>query len=117
MKLHTDRLDSFEVLAMLDKAGLSDEGVWADTCTPKGSRSRKRAFDVHLSATPGKDRFGKARRAPQTPNGARAATYDEWGLFIAQVFRLDPDAIFGPYKGRDHFNELTRFNYAERTTA
>jgi hypothetical protein len=39
---------------------------------------------------------------------AYAATYSEWGWFLAEVFRDDPQAICGPYKGLSDFNRKTR---------
>ena len=37
----------------------------------------------------------------------KAATWDEWGIFIAALFKFDPEAKIGWYKSYDHFIEFT----------
>ena len=36
-----------------------------------------------------------------------AATWTEWGIVIAALFEIDPDAEIGWYKGRDEFYRIT----------
>lgn len=40
-----------------------------------------------------------------------AATWDEWGWFLAYLFGQDPNAVCGWYKGRTDFNVKTDFRY------
>ncbi len=40
-------------------------------------------------------------------SGAKAATWDEWGIFIAALFDRDPSATIGIYKTPEQFVSLT----------
>lgn len=76
------------------------------TLSEHGSRSRERAFEVKLSgSSPYRQNFGTEQ----------AATWDEWGVFIARIFAKDSDAIAGHYKSADLFHEVTdgRFENGE----
>jgi hypothetical protein len=39
---------------------------------------------------------------------ARAASWDDYGWMIAHLFKIDPDAIIGQYKGRADFIRQVR---------
>lgn len=106
MKIHSDTLTESQLYTA--KRGLP---VYLETVCV-GSRSRNHGFLVRLSA----DRDDLHRRAANSGQygassntiGEVAATWDDWGVWIARLFLLDPNAIIGPYKGRNHF-------YAETT--
>jgi hypothetical protein len=74
----------------------------------KGSRSRDHAFEVHMTAEPGSDKHG-IKRCYATNSGnygkghGKAATYIEWGDWMVELFKIDPQAIIGPYEGREDF--------------
>ena len=117
MRFHSDHHHERTVLDALRVTGLHAEGVYFDTLSVHGSRSRARAFEIKLRADTGADRFGQTRRARNTGRyGADsydvAATYDEWGILIAELLRVDEDAVFGPYKGRDDFDTQTNYEFA-----
>jgi hypothetical protein len=38
----------------------------------------------------------------------KAATWDEWGVFIDALYTVDPAAQIGHYTGREHFRRTTR---------
>lgn len=95
--------------------GLSREGVYAEVYGPFNARKRGHRFVVKLSADPGHDRFGTKRRWSNSgswgaatpsngyvgePLGEKAATFDEWGVFIAELFKRDPGAIVGYYNSQ-----------------
>lgn len=42
-----------------------------------------------------------------------AASWTEWGWFLARVFERDPNARCGQYKGVEHFNRLTHDRFVE----
>lgn len=116
MRLHSDTLTRDEIDAALVNADLP--GVFIDVLSSHGSRSRARAFEVRLAAEPGKDRNGNVRRPRNSGSYGsdgrdpfKGATYDEWGYFIAELFERDPDAVFGPYNGRDDFHRKTNGDY------
>lgn len=116
MRLHTN-LPEGAVRGALRKAKADGRvaadvqfGDWAE----HGSRSHPRAFEIHLG-TADKDslpdgyrdqrghRLSVRRPSADVTTLRYGATYHEWGWFIAEVFRLDPDAVFGPYKGFGDF--------------
>ena len=39
--------------------------------------------------------------------GEKAATWDEWGVFIAFLYEIDPAARIGHYTGRENFRQVT----------
>lgn len=131
MKLHTS-LTSREVHDALDEAK-ADGKVTRDVefveYDQGGSYTHERRFDIQLGtwnkhSLPAdyRDQHGKrlaVRRYKNTgTTGASsgvfggdqvwAATYDEWGWFIAEVMYRDPKAVFGSYKGVEGFNERTK---------
>lgn len=46
---------------------------------------------------------------------SKAATWDEWGIFIDRLFTIDPEALIGHYTSRERFIESTRKEH-ERIT-
>lgn len=119
MKLHT-KLDSNEVIAALHRAKASgnvDRLVDFEVLEARGSRSRANGFEIRL-AWYGDKVKGDGRRWTNTgtsgadTNGFYAATYDEWGWFIHELFEADYDLIFGHYKSREEFDTMTRYKFA-----
>jgi len=92
MKIHSDTLTDQDIL---NAAPRSTHFVEFEEA---GSRSRKRAWNVRLS--------GSSKYSMQGVEG-KAATWDEWGIFIAALFKFDPEAKIGWYKSYDHFIEFT----------
>lgn len=120
MRIHTDLIyDNHIWRAVVEDTGLAAQGVWLDKCEEHGSRSRARAFDVALVASPrpGRMRRRNMQHIKQDPPDVVAATYDEWGFFIRALFERDPDAIIGAYKGVDDFHGQThgKFRFATPT--
>jgi hypothetical protein len=82
--------------------------VTFDRFVERGSRTHARAFNVTLT--------GESRRMP---NGGRsggyqygadndhAATWDQWGVFLAAIFDADPNAKMTYYKDADDFHWQT----------
>jgi len=130
MKLHTSLSES-EVYAALNEAHARGEVAWGvrfAVFTEARSNSHSRAFNIELGAADGDQRslvpgatnqYGKpqkyrrVRRDPDKGDGRFAATWDEWGYFIAAVYRRDPRAVFGSpgaawgYKSEDNFHKQT----------
>jgi hypothetical protein len=116
MIIYADHLDGPSIQEALTSTGLHRDGVYLELHGPLGSRKRQARFVVKLSADEGRDRFGTKRRwansgpwgaaAPSNgyvgePLGSKAATFDEWGVFIAALFERDPEAIVGVYDSPD----------------
>lgn len=65
-------------------------------------RKRKNCFNVRLSGS-GPTCMWHRRD--------KAATWDEWGHFLAAIFEQDEDAICGNYNGADDFHSQTKYKY------
>jgi hypothetical protein len=118
MRIHSDILTVNDFSRAISAAGLSGD-VWVDECSPRGSRKRQRAHEVRLAANPGRDIEGKSRRPHNDGKyGAerseiKAATYNEHGWWMAELYKLDPEMIIGNiYFDVNSFNERTRYEFA-----
>ena len=117
MRLHTT-LTGLAVRECLFRAQVRNgvaRDVGFEAITVHGSRSRDHAFEVQLGTWDKTSGPTKSRHFKNSGvNGAShvyAASYDEWGWFIARVFQADPTAIFGPYNGLEDFNVKTKNAY------
>lgn len=103
MKIHADKLTASDIYkAAPDRTYVE--------LTERGSRKRKRAFDVGLSASHGDDAHGLARvysrntgRTGAMGDYDRAATWIEWGDWMVELFKIDPAAVIGNYDGAHDF--------------
>lgn len=75
MRIHTDTLTMSDVHHAARTAR-----VTLDTLAQYGSRSRDHAFEVILS--------GESRRN-QNGGSNKAATWDQWGVFLGMLFSMD----------------------------
>lgn len=98
MKIHTDVLTNRDLIDASLIARVEFD-KWRD----RGSRIRDHAFEVTL--------FGESRRRPN--NRGRfdadqyAATWDQWGVFLAVLFDRDPHMFTPYYADADHFHRAT----------
>lgn len=82
MRIHSDTLTRESLGGML--ADLP--GVYFDHISTHGSRKRRRGLEVRLIGnSPYWNMAGTDK----------AATWDEWGVFMARVFDADPFALIG----------------------
>lgn len=116
MKVYSDTLtpaDFAHALQGAQAAGLIGPSVFLAELDEKPARKAARLYVVQLAAVskmPGE----KRRRVNTGSTGAGdvfAATWDEWGYFMAEVFARDESAVFGPYDGVDSFREMTKGAY------
>jgi len=117
MRLHTNTLTTTQLYTTLNRAenaGLIASSVYFEILEDKGSRSRDHAFEIQLGSTEKVkgDKRGYKNSGHDGASTVWAATYAEWGYFITGLFELDPEATFGPYKGREDFRRQTTFNFA-----
>lgn len=113
MRIHTDILTHADVVEAVRLAGietapnvrtvrLTDAGV-----RENGSRSRDHAFTLSLVGTSSRLTNGSGRYGTTFP-GQHAATWDEWGIVLGELFRRDPNAIAPPaYESGEHFRWST----------
>lgn len=108
MKIHTDRLTMSD---LFDAAKIAR--VEFDRLDQKGSRSRARAFDFTLT--------GESRRRPnnrgQGDPDAYAATWDQWGVFLAVLFDRDDERTFEPSQPMSCTYYADRAEFIYRTNA
>ncbi len=101
MRIHTS-LTQAEVYACLPT------GVYANI-GEHGSRKRDRAFEVTLYVYESDSlhrRHGNSGGYGSTD--LYAATWDEWGVWMDNIYKRDGDAIIGWYETRAMFEEVTR---------
>jgi hypothetical protein len=102
MLLYSDTLTKADLYAALPA------GVDAYV-TQKKARKRDHAFDVTLYVY---ERDELHRRAGNSggygSSSDIAATWDDWGIWMWNLYQRDPDAIIGWYKSPSHFLEVTR---------
>lgn len=122
MRLHSNE-HSWDSIhrALATQKGLGNvaHSVYIDKCEPHGSRSHDKAFEVHLACdekVKGDKRFwtnsgNRGANSEANGTGTYAATYDEWGYFIAQLFDVDPQMKFGTYTDHDQFHRVTEYKY------
>lgn len=119
MRLHTDMLAEKDVRAALAEAkdaGQVARHVFFEKLDAHGSRTHRRAFEIKLGAEKdaAHNRYtNSGKGGADTVVGHYAATYDEWGWFIARLFGRDPAAKFGGYRGRGDFHLQTRGAFRE----
>lgn len=110
MRLHTTFLGQghiSEALIRVKYAGHVPGDITFTVLERHESRSRLRAYEIRL----GSYRPLAGHRRTNGAGSYWAATYDEWGWFIAEIYDLDPSAIFGPYRSRDDFLVKTDYQY------
>jgi len=123
MRLHSDILITRDIETALQQCkhdGTVDGFVQFETFDVKKSRSRANGFEIQLgwygTKVPGdgrrwKNTGNRGANSEYNANGVYAATYDEWGYFIAELFRLDADLTFGHYTSLEVFHEMTKYAY------
>lgn len=125
MRIHTSkssRLFDAALSRSIQRGGVESQ-VYIDYSQEHRSNVRNRAFEIHLGAdykvkttrrapNPGTNAY----HVPKEEFAAYAATFDEWGWFLTELFDLDPEAVASQYKGRDSFHERTQNRYRYRQT-
>ena len=111
MRIHTNIANgAFLAQAMSDAADKAPD-VTLHILSEHGSRSHYTAFEVALR--------GHGTRHTKRPNtGVRgansdeyAATYDDWGWFLAALYDIDSTIKTDYYKDRADFHRQTRTAY------
>lgn len=101
MKIHSNHLGPTDLRNAAERAG-----VTLTRMVPRGSQSHAHSWDILLSGNgPRRSQYGGDQEAP-------AATWDEWGMFLAELYRRDPEALCGTrsyptYANAAHFSWIT----------
>lgn len=99
MKLYANEITEKEIMDAALQAGASVEKMIV-----RRGRRFARTFDVILSGS-------GPRRSQWREQSVPAATWDEWGIFMARLFDHEPTMRIGPYRDRDHFRWSTGDRY------
>lgn len=119
MKLHSDTITKADVRAAM-RAAVLDSKITPDVhfviFAPEGSRLRRYGYEIQLGTFDKTSGPTSSRRFKNTGYAGAgrvwAATYDEWGWLIAELFKIDPALIFGQWKhGVDRFHSDTANAY------
>ena len=109
MKVYSDTLTRDDMLDALPK------GVSLDECEPiHNPRVRSQGWNVQLR------RWGSERHVNTGQWGAGeqgAASYDDHGWWMAELFDRDPSARIANWDGRESFNVGTEYRYASLISA
>jgi hypothetical protein len=108
MRIHSDSISDLEI-----RKAARIAGVQFTRFGLHGSRSHEQAFDVILT--------GSSTRH-QNGGPDKAATWDEWGIFLGTLFNLDAAMVCGTvkrpiYASAEHFHWSTGGRYAGTPTA
>lgn len=123
MKLHSDVVATEqtirEALQRAKDAGHVGSSVYFHILDARASRSKKNGFEIQLGCSDKVKGDGRGwkntgtRGADSGSYGMYAATYDEWGWFIAELYTLDAEMVLGHYKSLENFDSHTRFAYGD----
>jgi hypothetical protein len=116
MKIHSDALapaDILEILKDLQESGDIDKNVFPVVFGFSKSRSHRYAVEIqlgtHVRTT--EPKRGYKTKDSHTGENIYAATYEEWGLFLADIFNRDYSAKCGIYKNQDDFQVKTNYRF------
>lgn len=106
MRLHTSALTDQDIRDAANHAGVQIEHIHKH-----GSRKRTHAWEVALS--------GSGVTGGQWGGGGyKSATWDEWGIFLGELYRRDAQMIAGAaYQDAEHFRWVTTARYDDLTPA
>ena len=84
--------------------------LWFDTLEEHSARNFKRRFDVRLvgERIPGRTRKRNFQQKHHDPDGIVAPTYDEWGMFLRELYEIDPAMKCDYYLNRADFHLQTK---------
>lgn len=113
MRLHTCAITASD---LHDAARLA--GVTFDTMTEHGSRAQHHAWNVKLFGSSGRrPNWGTSGVGSYGVGDGEAATWDEWGIFLAALYRLDPLMKTPYYDNADHYHWVTGRRFVSLTHA
>ena len=103
MRLHTDKITRADLYNAARYAVVSLNEV-----TEHGSRTRAGSFDVYLEGSSNRQSNRREHKA---------ATWDEWGIFMSFLYEIDPDAVWGTkswgYSDVEDFNRKTQDRFTK----
>lgn len=109
MRIYTDTMGPREIRSALTDAAPEAPHVFIDKFdTNLSARKRRIRHDVALYGEgPHHTRLRNPGSRDHSDNDRYAATWMDWGWFIAVMFRHEPTAIIGEYDGIENFHTKT----------
>ena len=118
MRIHTNKLNLRGLYDCLDHAAaarLVAPSVFFTADSAHGSRSHGSAYEIQLGTYSKTDGPTRSRHYKNSgvygASSVYAASYDEWGHFLARVFLRDRNAVCGPYQSHADFHAKTARKY------
>jgi hypothetical protein len=114
MRIHTEATFQ-DILAAIGKAH-----AYGVRLSEHGSRTHARAFDIKLEGSSKRRPNGGTSRGQASDLGTDyAATWDEWGVFLAAIYAVDPTARSWAYRDAEdfHWQTFRRFANGEPSDA
>ncbi len=100
---HVNNQDTLKAISNAQKTS----SVTLEKCSKHGSRSHRLAYEIVLSGeSPHKS--GSAEFAQE-----QAATWDQWGIFLAVLYSVDPYAKSWAYSDATDFHHKTGYRFDE----
>lgn len=109
MRIHSDNLNTVTPPQLIRI--MADRNVTIHVTGKHGSRKRRQAFEVALRGHGAQHRRAPQGRVTDDPSSEKAATYDDWGRFLAALYSIDPTMIAGPYTSVGDFNFRTEHKF------
>lgn len=124
MRIHTDTLTHQDVVEAVRAAGVVTETTFWGTeirsvrlndagVRHHGSRKRDHAFEVGLLGTSSRSTNSGVYGA----GAGKAATWDEWGMFLGALYEKDPLMFAGRYQHAAYFHWATGGRFRDLTPA
>jgi hypothetical protein len=106
MKIYSDTLVTLDI----GYVAHNDTHVGIKCCEPlKAPRLRKQGWNVRLYRIGSRRHFNTGRYGSSGETGA--ASWDDYGHFLAALYEADPAMRAGPYTSREHFHQATHGTY------
>ena len=106
MKIYSDKLTESDVRAAFTRARQDHNAdIYIEDIREFRPRTHAHGIEVFAESMHGKHVTGHipARASGPRDGYPRAASWDDWGFVIAQLFRIDPLARVGFYDGKADF--------------
>lgn len=104
MRIHSDILTEADIRAAVPST------AYIGKLTVHGSRKRAHGYEVNLGGS------GKTGGQWGQTDG-KAATWDEWGMFLAALYKIDPDITMAAYVDHADFDYATGSRFDTLTPA
>lgn len=109
MKIYSDEITEVEVRAVFNKARRDhDADIWIEEMRGWNPRTCKYGVEVWAESLGGKRATGRNQSSYGRDREPRAASWDDWGYVIAELYNIDPDARIGFYDNEASFVTFVR---------